>query len=371
MRSTRIAPVFKGARGASDKFGIQLLPYWLLFGLVAIGALVEGEPKDGRNTPLLLGFVAVLLAVLIGFRYHVGSDWFPYQRMYDVAGRVDLQTIFSREDPGYHLLNWLAQQAGLRLWAVNLACGAIFSWGLLRFSRQQPLPWLAFLVAIPYLGIVVAMGYSRQGVAIGIILAGLAAVQRGASSLRFAIYVAIAALFHQTAIVVIILVIFSGTRTRALNIIAALAIALLSYNLFLAQSIDRLFGGYLQSELTSQGTAIRVALVCGPAILFLLQRRRFAFPPQEDRIWRNFSLAAVAALAGFFILSSSTAVDRVALYLLPLEIVILSRIPVAYGFPILSRAGIIMLCGLIQFVWLNFAAHAQDWIPYRFFPLWT
>lgn len=349
-----------------------MFPYWLLFAYFAAGSFLHRDsPRRGADSYPLLTVGALLIALMIGLRYQVGADWLAYRRMYEFAGRADFQRIILLEDPGYQLLNWLAQQASLQLWAVNLACGTIFSWGLLRFCRGQPLPWLAFLVAIPYLCIVVAMGYSRQGVAIGIILSGLAAVQRGASGLRFAAYVLVAALFHRTAVVVLPLVLFSGHRTRTLNFIVALAILVLAYDLFVARAAAKLFQGYLDTALSSQGAAIRVALIGVPAVLFLLNRRRFAFPPRDDLVWRNLALAALFALAALLVVRSSTAVDRVSLYLLPLELVIFSRIPLVFQSPIFGRAAVIGLCALIQFVWLNFAVHAQAWIPYRFFPVGT
>jgi hypothetical protein len=35
----------------------------------------------------------------------------------------------------------------------------------------------------------------------------------------------------------------------------------------------------------------------------------------------------------------------------------------------LGRSLVILLSFFVQFVWLNFAAHAGAWIPYRFFPV--
>jgi hypothetical protein len=346
-----------------------VLIYWILFAYFAFGALLEGNPQRRAKAPLLLTAGAVFLALLIGFRYYVGGDWTTYQRVFDFAGRASLGRVLQRADPGYQLLNWIIQQFGLRVWAVNLVCGAIFAWGLLRLCRNQPLPWLAFLVAIPYLGIVVGMGYTRQAVAIAILFAGLAAVERGASGLRFAAYVALAATFHRTAVIALPLVVFTGERTRLLNALAVLAISIFLYDLFLANSMGRLFSNYLESELASQGAAVRVALVSIPAAIFLLTRRRLQFDEREYRIWRNFAFAALASLAALFIVKSSTAVDRVSLYFLPLEIVILSRVPLAFRSPILGRLGIILLCASIQFVWLNYAVHARSWVPYRFFPL--
>ena len=121
--------------------------------------------------------------------------------------------------------------------------------------------------------------------------------------------------------------------------------------------------------MSSQGAAIRVALVTIPAVVFLFNRKRFDFPVREDRIWRNFALAALVALVALFTVRSTTAVDRVSLYLLPLEIVILARIPLAFRSPIFAKLAVIALSGAILSVWMTFAVNAQYWLPYRLFPI--
>ena len=67
-------------------------------------------------------------------------------------------------------------------------------------------------------------------------------------------------------------------------------------------------------------------------------------------------------------LPSSTAVDRLALYVMPLQIAVLSRAPIVFG----ARLGTILVLSYslaVQFVWLNFATHAKFWIPYQAYPL--
>ena len=80
------------------------------------------------------------------------------------------------------------------------------------------------------------------------------------------------------------------------------------------------------------------------------------------------------ALVGLAVMSSSTAVDRIALYMLPLQLVIFAHLPdVVSGdresdvsVPLL---GVLAYYGLVAFVWLNFAEHAFAWLPYRFYLL--
>jgi hypothetical protein len=102
-----------------------------------------------------------------------------------------------------------------------------------------------------------------------------------------------------------------------------------------------------------------------PAAVFLLFRRRFAFPEREDLIWRNFALAAVALLFLLLVLPSSTAVDRLALYVIPLQLAVWGRVPGHVLGRQLGRVAVLVYAFLIQFTWLTFAEHARFWIPYR------
>ena len=316
---------------------------------------------------LMAGAIAITLA--IGLRYEVGADWLTYKFLFSYARYADLWRALRIGDPGYQIVNWAVQRLGGEIYWVNLICGTIFTWGLYRFARAQPEPWLAIVVAIPYLVVVVAMGYTRQAVAIGIMMGGLAAIERGASVLRFAAYAAAAALFHKTAVVVIPLVILAGERNRLLNAIAGAAAFYLLYDIFLAESVEGFVHTYIQREYSSQGAMIRVAMIVLPAILFLFRQDSFEFMGEEKRLWRNFSWAALVLLLFLLVTPSSTAVDRIALYILPLQIAIMARLNIAYVSHDLGKVVVISYAALVLFVWLNFAVHAAYWVPYRFYPI--
>lgn len=332
--------------------------------------MLARETKRGLSSapglPILFG--AILVALAVGLRYEVGGDWETYKFLFSFAGYADLGRTLAIGDPGYQALNWLIQRIGLEIWAVNLVCGTIFTWGLYRFAKTQPDPWLVFAVAIPYLVVVVAMGYSRQAVAIGIILAGLGAMERGANIFRFAIYVAAAALFHRTAVVVLPLVVLAGRRNRLVNALAGVAACVLFYDLFLADSVEGFVQNYVEAEYSSQGALIRVIMNLVPAVLFLVFRRRLLFSPVSEGIWRYFALAALLMPILLFAVPSSTAVDRLALYLIPLQVAVLPRVKFLFGGLILGKFLVLAYSGLVLFVWLNFAAHADYWLPYRIYP---
>jgi hypothetical protein len=258
---------------------------------------------------------------------------------------------------------------GVEIWFVNLVCAALFTWGLVRFTRQQPNPWLALCVAIPYLVIVVAMGYTRQGVAIGLIVAGMSEFRRGHSMVRFGAYVVAAALFHKTAIIILPIVAFAATENRWAMLAIGGVLAAILYYLLLNAGIDTLMTNYVEADYDAEGAAVRVSMNVLPAILFLLFQRRFGFDDFDRKLWRNFALAALAALALLVVMDSSVVVDRLALYLIPLQLVVFSRLPFAFrrsesGNGLLT-IGVIAYSAAVQFVWLTAATNADYWIPYK------
>jgi len=348
-----------------------LLPFWILFAYFAAGAALDPARRaPGAQPPrtyLLIGIL--LMTLLIGTRFKVGGDWRSYEFMFSFVRHMSFERALDQGDPGYQFLNWIVQQWNGEIWWVNLFSAAIFAWGLARLCQNQPLPVLAVLVAVPYLIIVVAMGYTRQSIAIGILMAGLASLGRGGNVIRFAIYVAVAALFHKTAVLVLPLVIFAGKRNRLLNVVAGAAAFVLFFDLFLSASTDQFVKNYIEERYSSQGAWIRVILNLIPAVLLLSKRGRFGFSEQEEKVWRYIAYAACALPFILIATPSSTAVDRMALYLMPLQIVVLSRAYLLFNKPRSGVAAVILYCFLVQLVWLNFASHAKLWIPYRSFML--
>lgn len=331
------------------------------------GAAVMGR----REAPLALLAGMALVCLAIGLRYEVGSDWETYQFWFAYAQHADLGRFLEVRDPAYQLLNWSVQRLDLGFWVVNLVCAMFFTWGLYRFVKVQPDPWLAMVIAVPYLVIVVGMGYTRQAVAMGILMAGLASVSRGASVIRFALFVAMAALFHRTAVVALPLVALVGKRNRLVNLMTVAAATVLLYDMVLEDSINNFVSRYIKSAYSSEGAMVRVVMNVIPAVLFLSFQRRLSFSNEDRALWRNFSLAAVALLAGLFISPSSAAVDRISLYIMPLQIVVLGRIPGRLlASNKLGKMLVVIYAFLILFVWLNFASHAKAWLPYQIYPLW-
>jgi len=76
-------------------------------------------------------------------------------------------------------------------------------------------------------------------------------------------------------------------------------------------------------------------------------------------------------MALFPVLPSSTVLDRIGLYLLPLQIVVFVHVPDILGRMVGHKtfwiAAVLLYYAAVLFVWLNFASHSGAWIPYRFY----
>ena len=350
-------------------------PYWTMFLLPALFALVTRRHRASKVTGLRsvkldsawLAAVFVM-SMLIGFRLQVGGDWANYFNYLFVVRDVEVVEVLKMSDPGYLLLNWLSVQMDWDVFGVNLISGTIFSIGLAVFCRSLPRPWLALAIAIPYMVIVVSMGYTRQGTALGLAMLGLVALERK-STLWFVIWVVLGATFHKTAVLLLPIAALATTKNRYWTVVWVGVVTLGAFALLLQESVDALYTGYIEAEYQSEGALVRLLMNALPAALILLWRRRFMFAEAEAALWRWFAIISLALLALLLVSPSSTAVDRVGLYMLPLQLVVFANFPDVFGRRGRRNSGLVAALLIyyagVQFVWLNYASHAHAWIPYR------
>lgn len=350
-------------------------PYWIFFcflAFVAVSARPVNRIEHNFTRRIRLDSVwiltTLLLALMMGLRYRVGGDWFAYERMLEQARYMTFDQAVNRGDPGYWVINWIVGQAEGSLVRVNLIIGAIFSIGLVIYCRSLPRPWLAITVAFPYLILVVGMGYARQGVALALIMIGLVALGRG-RFLWFVFWVMVAALFHKTAVVMIALGAMSVNRNRRLWLPIVGLAGVGGYFAFLGDETDDLIANYITAEYQSSGAFIRLSMNLVPALLFFIYRRYFLISDADMKFWLACSIASAALFGALMAGMPSTALDRISLYLIPLQLFVFSNLPDVLGRWGRMNTGLVMLIAfyyaLVLFVWLNFAANARGWLPYR------
>jgi hypothetical protein len=349
--------------------------YWLLLlvpWLAAIGWPHAASASLGnRSWGLSFQLYFLLLLLLVGWRHQVGGDWVNYLPTIDVSLQQSFaDSIVQSGDSAYNALTWLSAHAGAGIYGVNLVCAMVFAFGLMVFCQNTPRPWLSLSVAVPYLVIVVAMGYTRQGVAIGLVMLGLVALEKG-SIAKFVVWVVVAALFHKTALILMPMAIFAR-RKNWVALAGLLLTAVLMFFLLLAENVDNLVAGYITDQYASSGAAIRIAMNAVPAAVFLMFRQQFNLTDAQRIFWTWMSLGGLAFIGLLAVSPSSTAVDRVALYWIPLQLYVWSRLPAAmarsHNAQLPWVVGVLMYSLTVQFVWLFYADHSHLWVPYQFYP---
>lgn len=346
-----------------------LIAYWLAF-LVPTLASLSPRSVVPSQRGFIWGVIGLFFTLLIGLRFEVGGDWLVYLFHFDTASQGLLYAL-DYGDPGYYVTGWFFSTLGGSIYWLNLFCAAILMAGVIRFSHAQPKPWLALVVAVPYLIIVVGMGYTRQAAAIGLVMIGLVSLKKGETR-WFAVSVLFAALFHTTALLMLPIAALAASKRRIWTAIWITVLFMIIYLTLLEQDVDRLYAAYIDSDyaFASEGAAIRLTMNAVAAGILLLFSRRLVRDPSQRQLYGWMSVIALASLP--LLTVSPTAVDRMALYLIPLQLVVFSRLPdlatTGRGKQLLL-VSVIGYYALVQFVWLNFASHAFAWLPYQFAPL--
>lgn len=361
-----------------------MLVYWSIFAIFATAALLWKDQRSWATHPqagegvgqterrsTVPRMVGLFLLLVIGLRYRVGGDWSNYAFVYTKIEYLDWGQAWasSQQEFAYTLINWISAQVGGGLWLVNLLSAIPFTIGLIRLSQRLGNTALALAIATPFLIIVVGMGYTRQAAALGFLMIGLVELIERKSLRRFIAYVLIGSLFHRTILIFIPILMIGNAKTLLGSLaLAGLAIPVVYFTLIRA-TLERYSAGYIQGEVDSQGALIRIAMNLLPAILLLLSGNRLYRSLEEKSVWRTLALLAVLGAPALWLVQSSSIVDRLSIYLIPLQLFVYTRIAEQASSTsssrLTARALIILYSAAVMFIWLNYAVHARLWLPYR------
>jgi len=361
-----------------------MYPYWFLYLILVISALfytprIQAPPISSSDRlksrrDVILISTAIIIVLMIGLRYKVGGDWRTYLANSDlIAGRsLSWAIANSPNEPGYTLLNWIVLAIGSDIWLVNLLCAIPFVAGLMALARQQPNPYLALAVAAPLLIIVVGMGYTRQAAALGFLLIGITSLTAGKPFWKFLIWTGIGSLFHFSVLFFAPLVTLLLFRGNLLSFVSLIFCAAAGYWFVLPGALERYSTGYIRNVYEAQGAIFRVALSALAGLIFLVFARRLSSNPIETKIWRGWAFLSLISLSMLFFIRSTVIVDRLSVYLLPLQVIVFGRLPVAFGgrqSQLLWTLLLAVAYAVVLFLWLTLANHARFWIPYRVYPI--
>lgn len=315
-------------------------------------------------------YAVVLFGLFLfsAFRYQVGCDWSGYYFQYAAAADFDWSTLPSIREPiWWAILAWI-NESGLPYPVANIISSAIFFFGIHVLARRQPDP-LGFLVLLfPILIINMPMSGIRQGAAIGLIcIAFTAFLDR--RPLKYAIWVVLAAGFHASALIFLLLLpVATGRYTRGRLMLAAVLALPGVYFLASSEAADVATSRYINTGIDAAGAAFRVGILGLSALYFFRFLRR-----KWQVTWpKDYSLASIGAIGmalAFLLVPISTVIgDRFGYYLIPIQTMIFARLPfLPFRYNAAMHSALPYFGLLLVFtVWSQLSYHFQQcYIPYQ------
>jgi hypothetical protein len=186
---------------------------------------------------------------------------------------------------------------------------------------------------------------------------------------QFIAWILLGACFHRTVLVFLPVMFIAGARNKFISYLFGFATVVVAYYTVLPSAVDQYGGGYLREEYTAAGAGVRVMMDVVPALIVLLAGGRFYWSPEEKAVWRTYAILSLLAGAALPFIRSSVIVDRLAIYLIPMQIFTYSRIGYCFGLVrrgwLMWTVAVILYSAAVLFVWLNYAVNAYAWIPYK------
>lgn len=311
--------------------------------------------------------IGVFLTIFVGFRYEIGVDWLTYEIMFLDIARMSFFEAISYGDAAYSLINWGVDRFGGQVWHVNLICAAIFCYGLIRFCNVLPQPGLALAVSIPMLVVVTSMGYTRQAAAVGCIMIAFTHF-RGTIHWRWVAWLSLAILFHRSAIFVFPLFVIAGSKKPILSMVVGGGAALVLLFAVVLQNIGDVLSLYFEGDLESSGAIPRILVGAAAGAAFLFVKRGSVLETRYTLV-RNMAIALIALLPIYFVIPSTTVVDRIGILLLPFQGAVLAAFVASFRQkPVIEAAlsvAIVLTYAGLFFVWLLYSSYNSYWIPYE------
>ena len=190
--------------------------------------------------------------------------------------------------------------------------------------------------------------------------------------LKFFLLNICASLFHLSSIVgVFFLFPYFISSRKYINKISKIIISFFVagglYFVLIDKFIARYIDVYIENQMSSSGVYIRLAMIVFPSIYFFF-RKNLELNKNQKILWKSISLYSLSLLPLLIISPSTTIIDRLTLYALPITTFALSHLP-ELKFARLSKKyinlSVVLMAFLIQYVWLNFADNSGSWRPYQ------
>lgn len=212
--------------------------YIFLCILFLFALILEFSNRDTRRVISL--FVFVVIVFFYGMRWETGTDWLPYKEYFDNIS-------FDYFEPGYKALTVVFRKftdkySLFLIFHAIVVFGSIYIYISKNFKFKSLALISVFVFMFPY------MGASRQFLALGFAFIALGAFKQRNLKRAF-IFIIIASLFHQTAILFLCMFFVKKIRLTNRDVILSVVLILI-LRFFVKSGLDVLLGISLPRSIT-------------------------------------------------------------------------------------------------------------------------
>lgn len=319
--------------------------------------------------------LASIAIIIFGLRFDTGGDWWNYNNDFHKIAEQNYFILFG-DDPqniiefSHITLFWILSSISIEYgyYIYHMIAMLIGFLSLYFLAKEQPYFWLTITISVHLFLIILIMGYTRQGIAISLMTIGIYFLAKYKIK-HFILLLITAVTFHASAIIMVVLALpfLISTNSRNKTFLIGFAFILLIIGAdFIQGYIDKKSQHYIIESMYSVGTVPRLLITALAGFFFFLYKEKWKSVFADYDLWRFFAILSFLPLPLLLIIPSTT-VDRIAFYLLPLQLVVWPRV-IYLSEPLerkLLTFGVVSGYAITLYVWLNYAHNVNMWLPFQ------
>jgi hypothetical protein len=295
----------------------------LLYILVYAALLVAEVLSRGSRALYYICLIGLFL--FAGFRYEVGCDWSGYLNIFQLASNkvITLQT----PEAAFWTANKLLHDFEFDYPSINVISSIFFFLGLNALAKRQPDPVGILTLAFPILILNLAMSGIRQAIAVGLFCFACNAFIES-RLFCFILLVLIGSTFHSSVLFFLTLAPFVRGEYTTRRVALGALLALPGVYYFLTSATFEVYSQrYVGTGAEASGAPFRTGLLAltGIAFLWFLDDKWKASFIQDYKLVKICSVMMILTVP--LAVYSSVMGDRVGYYLIPAQLMILTRLP--------------------------------------------
>lgn len=370
--------------------------YLIIFLIIYLFSYAEDVYKEKKIFPYIL-IPLLILFFFTSFRYQTGGDWKQYYILFESYRASNISFNLLEENKLYKIISWFFSNFFNSFFLHNIFLSLLFVISFYIFIKKYNKNTITSIIILYPIGILLlVMGYIKQSLALTFLFLFIVAFLNKKKVLSI-IFFLLGCLSHLSLIVFLPILLaliknkysikinnyftylFSKHLTKYFISIIIFILYLLNVLIFFELQILNLvefqriffdfpiiqnFEHYAQTEIESKGSIIRISLAIISIFFCIIYFERLVNMDNESTIFIYFLLLFITILI-LNLLISSTIADRLNLYTIPFQIIIITKVIELFKNKLLLKHLIITPYFIYLFVWINYSSFSlDDWQPY-------